>query len=173
MAREYSYSRKADNPYKKYLSANQMNQQIERMIDAGFVPPTRLAKYQEGHTAIVVENDLDVYGAGFVRTFEETNRYLERRGMEPMSRQQYRTELQKLQNKLGKERTYTGVVEAYRKRIKDIVSDMNKELEVHLDIKHFSTADLYNAIKNASQEAQDASSGYFYEFLYEEIRSLR
>lgn len=157
--------------YKKYLSAEQMNQQIEKTISAGFIPPTRIHKNQEGHTAIVVGNEM--YGAGFVRTFEETNRYLERRGMEPMSRQQYRTELQELQNKLGRERTYTGVVRSYRDRIKNIVSDMERDLEVHIDLKHFSTADLYNAVKNASQEAQDASSGYFYEFLYEEIRSLR
>lgn len=157
--------------YKKYLSAEQMNAQIEKTISAGFIPPTRIQKYQEGRTAIVVGNEM--YGAGFVRTFEETNRYLERRGLSPMSKADYKSALHGLQEALGRQRTATGVVRAYRDRIKDIVSDMENELGVHLDLKHFSTADLYNAIKNASQEAQDASSGYFYEFLYEVIRSLR
>lgn len=171
MPREYSYSRPAGNPFKKYLSAEQMNQQIERIIEAGFVPPTRIYKNQEGKSAIVVGNEM--YGAGFVRTFEETNRYLERRGFAPMSKAEYTSALHGLQNALGQQRTATGVTRAYRDRIKDIVSDMEKALGVHLDLKHFSTADLYNAVKNASQEAQDASSGYFYEFLYDEIRSLR
>lgn len=157
--------------YKTYLSAAKMNAQIEKTIEEGFIPPTRIQKYQEGRTAIIVENEL--YGAGFIRTFAETNRYLASRGMAPMSKAEYSSALHGLQEALGPQRTASGVKEAYRDRIKDIVSDMEKALGVHLDLKHFSTIDLYNAVKNASVEAQDASSGYFYEFLYDEIRSLR
>lgn len=149
---------------KKYYTYEKLNEEIEKIIDKGFIPPTRLYKFQEGRTSIIVGNEL--MGAGFIRSYEETVKFLERKGLsENYSKARYTEELHELQDDLGKLRTERGVTSENRKRLLDIVA------EAGVNGKKFSTKRLNDAVKEAQKRVMEGNnnSPQFYEFLKDEL----
>ena len=152
---------------KKYYTAEKLNEHIERIIDSGFMPPTRLYRFQEGRTAIVIGNELQ--GAGFIRTYEETVKFMEKRKLFPLTEVQYNEQLKLLQDDLGALRTSQGVLRAERKRLISIIEDMDEYLGTKTNYKKTNTKKLYEAVKqaNLSIKGPTVNSPKFYEYLHE------
>ena len=156
---------------KKYYSAEELNRHIERIIEEGYTPPTRLQRYQEGRKSIVVSNEL--MGAGFIRTYDEMVKFMQRRHEKPFEKSKYESMLISLQEDLGIQRTYQGFIREERKRLSAIVTDMDNMLGTTTNIKKYNTKFLYDAVKEANLRVKEsnAKSPLFYEFLHEILSS--
>lgn len=151
---------------KKYYTPEKLNEEIEKMIDKGFMPPTRLYKFQEGRTRIVVGNEL--MGAGFIRSYDEAVKFLQRKDKSAVfTEAEYKKELKSLQDTLGKQRSYQGVVRENRARLLDITKSAG------IEGKKYSTKKLYDAVKEAQKRVQEGNykSPQFYEFLTDILES--
>ena len=160
---------------KKYYTAEKLNLEMKKIGEAGFQIPTTMYRIQEGHTRIIISNDLK--NAGYIRTYDEAVAFLKRvygESYQEYTIKQYEQELKSIQDDLGIERTYQGEVRAQRAQIRNIVEDMDKYMGTKTDIKSMTTQDLYNAIKLAGQMVKDsnANSPMFYEYLSDILEGL-
>lgn len=153
---------------KKYWSAERLNSQIEKVIDAGYTPPTQLYRVQQRFGRVVINNSLK--NAGFIRTYEEANEFLLRNygtRAQLLTQKQYNDVLKDLQKELGNERSYQGVVRVQRRHLLDIVEDINEYLDEQIKVNRLTTKQLYDAVKKAGEMAKGDSKGShsFYEYL--------
>lgn len=151
---------------KKYFDYEQLNHEIEKIIDKGYMPPTRLYKFQEGRTRIVVSNELR--GAGFIRSYEEALKFVKRKDKNAKySKKEYKAELKSLQDALGSLRTERGVTRENRKRLLEVVKGAG------IDGKKYSTKKLNDAVKEAQRLVKEGNykSPQFYEFLTDILES--
>lgn len=151
---------------KKYYGVERLNEEISKIENKGFTPPTRLYRNQEGLTAIVIGNELK--NAGYIRTYEEALQYIQRKDENASySREQYEEDLERLQDRLKGERTYLGVSRRNRTRLLKTLEDAG------IDGKNLTTKKMYEAVKEAGERVRDekAKSPQFYEYLRDILES--
>lgn len=151
---------------KKYYTPEKLNEEIEKMIDKGFMPPTRLYKFQEGHTRIVIGNEL--MGSGFIRTYDEALKFIKRKDKNAIyTLKEYKQELRSLQDSLGRLRTEQGVTRANRARLLEILKSAG------IDGRKYTTQQMNTAVKLAQDRVRDekAKSPQFYEYLTDALES--
>ena len=153
---------------KIYWNATRLNEEIAKIEKAGYQLPTTIYRVQSGLTRVVIQNGLK--RAGYIRSYEESISFQQRKFGEDFrgySIEEYNEDLKRLQDELGRERSYQGEVIEQRKRLFDIVSDMNSELEKDIDVSKWTTKDLYDAVKEAATKVKDtkSTSPMFYEYL--------
>lgn len=160
---------------KVYWDYKKLNQEMEKIDQAGYQMPTRLYRVQEGRTDIVIQNDLK--GAGLIRSYEEAKQFMERKfgdNFQGYTREEYNQQIKSLQDALGRERSYQGEVREQRSQLNNIVNDMNDELGTDINPSRLTTKDLYNAVKQANQMVKDsnAKSPMFYEYLADILEGM-
>lgn len=160
---------------KQYYTAERLNEEIDKIRQKGFTIPTTKYYIQEGHTRIVIGNDLK--NAGYIRTYEQAVDYLKRvygdRYVD-YTPEMYEFDIKSLQDVLGSERTYHGEIRHQRAQLLNIISDMNRELGTKFSAKGLRTDELYNAVKTANEMVKDsnANSPMFYEYLSDILEGL-
>ena len=125
---------------KQYWSAEKLNKQLSKIEQAGLMLPTTTYRVQSGHTRVVIANDLK--NAGYVRSYEESVAFQKRaygENYQEYTLAEYEKDLLSLQDTLGGQRSYQGVIHYQRERLFNIVEDMNAELEVHYKFDYFTT----------------------------------
>lgn len=160
---------------RKYLNAEELNKQISKTLEAGYTPPTQLYRIQNRFARIVIDNSLR--NPGYIRTMEEANDFLLKQygnRAHLLTQQDYNEILRELQDELGIERTFQGVVRKQREHLFDIVSDMNDYMDENFDPQHLTTKQLYEAVKLAGEKARSDSAGSpsFYEYLADILSSI-
>lgn len=166
---------------KKYWSAERLNQEMQKIEQAGYQMPTRMVRIQESRTAIIVDNSL--VNAGHIRSYEEAYNYMARvRGekFRGYTLEQYNAALRELQDELGSERSFAGEVREQRSQLLNILKDTLTDSMGNTDnylmnkYKHLNTQELYNAVKQANQMVKDshAKSPQFYEYLVDILDGL-
>lgn len=153
---------------KTYYTAERLNQEIDKIKLQGYTIPTTKYYIQEGHTRIVIGNDLK--NAGYIRTYAQAVDYLKRVYGDKYidyTAEMYESDLRSLQDVLGGERTYKGELRRQRKQLVNIIKDMNNEMGTNYNPSNYSTKELYDMVKLAYQRETDsnAKSPQFYEFL--------
>ena len=131
---------------KVYWDYKKLNQEMEKIDQAGYQMPTRLYRVQEGRTDVVIQNDLK--GAGLIRSYDEAKQFMERKfgdNFQGYTREEYNQQIKSLQDALGRERSYQGEVREQRSQLNNIVNDMNDELGTDINPSRLTTKDLYNA----------------------------
>ena len=162
----------------KYYTAEKINQEIEKMIDMGYTPPTRLQRVQEGRKIIIVDNSL--VGAGFIRTYDEAKRYFQRRygKNQDYTLQEYEQSIKELNyylrggyeeggEKALPELTFKQVEKKERERLKTMLEDLETVTGKKYDVNNYDVKKLHEAIKEAGQRVLNshANSPKFYEYL--------
>lgn len=163
---------------KQYWAAEKLNENLRKIANAGFALPTQQYRVQSGLTRVVIGNELR--NAGMIRTYQESVDFLKRTYGDKYieyTESEYKQDLKRLQDILGRERSYQGEVIEQRSRLIDIVKDAfddQYESAVPPKIKRFSTIDLYNAVKQAAQMVKDtnAKSPMFYEYLVDILEGM-
>lgn len=153
---------------KNYWNAEQLNKQVSKIIEEGYNPPTQLYRIQQRFARVVINNSLR--NPGYIRTYSETNEFLLKQYGERahlLSEKEYNSILKELQDSLGKERSFQGVVREQRRALLDIVEDMNEFLDTDVKVNRLTTKQLYDAVKAAGIAAKNDSKGSpsFYEYL--------
>ena len=162
----------------KYYTAEQINREIEKMIEGGYTPPTRLQRVQEGRKILIVDNSL--MGAGFVRTYEQARKYFQRRHGKDKeyTKAEYKESLKELNEFLQSdekpELTFKQVESRERQRIKLILDDLETVTGKHYNIEDYDTKALNEAIKEAGQRVLEkhSNSPKFYEYLSDIISEI-
>lgn len=160
---------------KIYWDYEKLNQELQKIENAGYALPTRYSFIQEGRTRVIIQNDLK--NAGYIRSYDEAVRYQKRvmgSSYQEYTPQQYEADIKELQDALGSKRSYTGTTKANRKQLLDILDRMNDDQLTNFRGKDFTTKELYDAVKAANDRVKEsnAKSPQFYEYLVDELHTL-
>lgn len=146
-----------------YYTAERLNDEIDKILDAGFTPKTRFYSVSEGLDRIVIGNELP--RAGYIRTYDEAKKFIEKRLGESYSKEEYEKDLKTLQDKLGGNKTYKTFLRKRRKELLNILKDAG------VDGSKYSTKRMYDAVKEAQRKVDEGNytSPKFYELLKDEF----